>query len=503
MPTPGKNEIVLFTDDELPTAEAEVLSAIEKVLKQPTPDLLAIPVAILSVELSWRTNLRQATEAKSFEANQSLKSLQEKEQNARNRFPDQAIAAGSADQLVTLQQQLREEMASIASQREDLETKRNHAQSDLEVLFADLEKGEKLTAQFQKPAIVNANISLSRPTVNALSRLFTISPVKEEATLVLSPGKDLLTTARDTIAASRTRTLAPATDDLITIEVERRKPGRPKLSDTPAPVHLNVLKILEEEGVDLSTLTSTNAQGIAVSLKALLLNDVGIEKPTLDDMEQALRGIVRGDYREVLDRRRTLLTLDGLAKPKTAPAKIETLGEPATLVKKIEETTPITKAVGRDGQPFDPKPKELKPILVIDDDDPLALIFTKIAKNDYLEITEPGLLAAAMTGKKARSEGRVSATARKTAMEKLQTNIIALTDTAKRQGILTLDQLADSNDIKIPDEMRTFFRNKCQNVPIANLAVIEGQIAAGYHQEKAKTLDQLALKLQKRKLSGN
>lgn len=503
MPTPGKNEIVLFTDAELPTAEAEVLDAIQKVLKQPAPDLLAIPMAILSVQMSWQKNLRQTREAESFNANQSLKTLQEKERGAKDRFPDQAMAAGSADQLVTLQQQLRDEVASIAAQRADLETKKGQAENDLQILFADLDKGDKLTAQFQKPAMLNANVPLFQPTINALSRLFPISPVKEEAPLALSPGQDLLTTARNTIAASRTRTLTPVTDDSITIEVERRRPGRPRLSDTPAPVHLNVLKILEEEGVDLSTLTSTNAQGIAVSLKALLLNDVGIEKPTLDDMEQALRGIVRGDYREVLDRRRTLLTLDGLAKPKTAPVKIETLGEPTTLVKKIEETIPITKVVDLDGQPFDPKPKELKPILVIDEDDPLALIFTKIAKNDYLKITEPGLLAAAMTGKKARSEGRVSATARNTAMEKLQANIIALTDTARRQGILTLDKLADSNDIQMPDEMRTFFRNKCQNVPIANLAVIEGQIAAGYHQEKAKTLNQLALKIQKRKLSGN
>ena len=180
MPTPGKNEIVLFTDDELPTAEAEVLDAIQKALKQPVPDLLAIPMAILSVQMSWQKNLRQTREAESFNANQSLKTLLEEERGAKDRFPDQAMAAGSADQLVTLQQQLRNEVASIAAQRADLETKRDHAQSDLEVLFADLEKSEKLTTQFQKPAITNANVPLFQPTINALSRLFTISPIKEE-----------------------------------------------------------------------------------------------------------------------------------------------------------------------------------------------------------------------------------------------------------------------------------------------------------------------------------
>ena len=458
-------------------------------------------MAILSVQMSWQKNLRQTREAESFNANQSLKTLLEEERGAKDRFPDQAMAAGSADQLVTLQQQLRNEVASIAAQRADLETKRDHAQSDLEVLFADLEKSEKLTTQFQKPAITNANVPLFQPTINALSRLFTISPIKEETPLVLSQGQDLLSAARDTIAASRTRTLAP-TDDLITVEIQKRKVGRPRLSDAPVTVHFKVSDILKEEGVDLSELDSTNAPGITMALKALLRNDVGIAEPTIEEMEQALRGIVRGDYKVLLDNRRTLLVLDGLAKPKLAPVDIAVTDEPDPLTVSIEEIAPVTKAVGRDAQPFDPKPKELKPVFVIEDDDPLAMIFTKIAKNGYLVITEPGYLAAAISGKSTEKKGRISTADQRSAMTTLDANITNLVDQGRKFGLSTLGDLANSDRIKMPDQMRSFFREKCPQALIGNLAIIDGQIRAGYHQEKAKTLDQLALKIQKMKLSG-
>lgn len=289
----------------------------------------------------------------------------------------------------------------------------------------------------------------------------------------------------------------------ITVSVKSaRSVGRPNLSGKPTPIHFKALAILREEGVDLSELVdSTNAQGITMALKALLRKDVGIE-PTVEEMEQALRGIVRGEYKEVLDNRKTLLALNGLAKPRSAPAKIETLKEPATLVKRIEEITPVTKAVGRDAQPFDPKPKELKRVFVIEDDDPLAMVFTKIAKNGYLAITEPGYLAAAISGKGTEKKGRISTADQRSAMTTLDANITNLVDQGRKFGLSTLGDLANSDRIKMPDQMRSFFREKCPQAPIGNLAIIDGQIRAGYHQEKAKTLDQLALKIQKMKLSG-
>lgn len=454
MPTPNKNEVVLFTDDELPTAEAEVLSAIEKVLRQPNPNLLAIPMAILSVEMSWRTNLRQTTEAKSFEASQSLKALQEKEQNARNRFPDQAIAA-QPEQLITLQQQLREEMASIASQRADLETKRNQTQNDLQILFADLDKGEKLSALFQKPAITNTNIPLSRPTVNALSRLFTVSPMKEETTLVLSPGQDLLTTARDTIAASRTRALT-SSDDAITIEVQKRHVGRPNLSGKPTPIHFKALAILREEGVDLSELVdSTNAQGITMALKALLRKDVGIE-PTVEEMEQALRGIVRGEYKEVLDNRKTLLALNGLAKQKPTPVDIAVTDEPDPLVASNEEITPVTKAVGRDGQPFDPKPKKraVLDLAILTD----ALTFDRNGvwkTRDLVSFSE-----LATDQRLAKEQGRAGNKRRdrKGVFDDVQNDFSKTVSTiiklADKIGDQTIEQMLNSKTLEIPETQR-------------------------------------------------
>lgn len=277
------------------------------------------------------------------------------------------------------------------------------------------------------------------------------------------------------------------------------------------PTDLDLNQILLDKGIDLARLEKETGKPmlkahVIRTMPKFIATDLRLELNS-DTINEALELMANDAITtEDLKGRESLSILVEALKanaPAPAPAKIEIIEQQKTLITTTEGIAPVTIQVSRDAKSFDPKLKETKPILVIDDNDPLALVFTRIAKNDYLEITEPGLLAAAMTGKKVRSEGRVSAAARKTAMEKLQTNIIALTDTAKRQGILTLDKLADSNDIKIPDEMRTFFRNKCQNVPIANLAVIEGQIAAGYHQEKAKTLDQLALKLQKRKLSGN
>ena len=122
----------------------------------------------------------------------------------------------------------------------------------------------------------------------------------------------------------------------------------------------------------------------------------------------------------------------------------------------IREAIPVTKAVGRDAQPFDPKPKELKPVFVIEDDDPLAMIFTKIAKNGYLVITEPGYLAAAISGKSTEKKGRISTADQRSAMTTLDANITNLVDQGRKFGLSTLGDLANSDRIKMPDQMRSF-----------------------------------------------
>lgn len=454
MPIPSSNEVILFTNEEIPAAEAEFISAIEKAIKQPTPNLLAISMAILNIETSWRSNLRQTRETESFNTSQSLNSLQEKEQDARKRFPDQVVAA-KPEQLVGLQQQLREEIASIAGLRADLEAQRNQAQNDLQILFADLEKGEKLTSQFQKPSIVNANIPLSRPTINVLSRLFTISPVKEEATLALSPGQDLLTTARDTIAASKTRALTSITDDAITIEVKKRSVGRPKLSNTPTVVHFKVSDILKDEGINLSELDSTNAQGITMSLKALLRDDVGIEDPTLDDMEKALRGIVRGDYRELLDNRRTLLTLDGLAKPMSAPAKIEEIKLKETQAEEVVITTTPTVQPQRAFATPEPAGKRTMLDLAIVTD---ALTFDSHGRwktgdlVSFSELTTDQRLSKEQgrAGNKRRDRQEVFAEVQ-TDFSKTADRVVRIAD---KVGAQTIGQLLNNKALEIPETQR-------------------------------------------------
>jgi hypothetical protein len=343
--------------------------------------------------------------------------------------------------------------------------------------------------------------------VTVLAALFGIGLEKPPSIVeqVTLPAIDLDQIAHQ--ATSAMASLFTRKDERLDVQMITKLQERRKYQAVTMPEDVDLNALLEKRGINLFSLEKTTGKPmlkahVIRTMPKFIATDLRFElnqttvNLALDLMAQG--AITDEDLR---DRESLTILVNALMEKANSSAPVKGVVQVKGEIK-AEEVEPVTKMVSRDGHPFDPKPKEFKPVLVIEDDDPLALIFTKIAKNDYLEITEPGLLAAAMKGRKVKSEGKVSAAARNTAMEKLRTNIITLTDTAKSKGILTLGKLADSNDIAMPDEMRTFFKEKCPDAPIGNIALIEGQIEAGYHQEKAKTLDQLALKLQKIKLSG-
>ncbi len=307
--------------------------------------------------------------------------------------------------------------------------------------------------------------------------------------------------ATDQMASLFTRKDEPLANQMISKLRERRKY---QTLTMPDDVDLN--QMLSDRGIDLSELESKTGKPM---LKAHIIRTMPKFLTELhfelnkDTINQALDLMAQGAVtKKDLKERESLVTLvNALVQKANSAAPVKGVVQ-VKKETKAEEAVLVIRDAGQGERKFDLKPKEAKPLLVIEKKDPLALIFTSIAKNDYLEITEPGYLAAAMSGKKIKSEGKVSAAARNNAMNKLRTNIITLTDVAKSKGILTLGKLAESTEITMPDEMRTFFKEKCPDAPIGNIAFVEGQIAAGYHQEKARTLSQLALKLQNKKTIG-